>query len=423
LAKRNKPSKKQITIIKADKNKELSLLERNLLNFAKKGQPVLLYGKDNDGREGMIKKIHKLNGGIDCCWEYVGTDGNIESMDELQNKILSAYRSDNHKKAEKLLKDYNNTVKTYRHIDFDLDGGEEVSNKLAMFNFICSYLGYGGGVLVESDCYGYYDFSENSILVGESAIYNHDVGTEECLHIIDRKGLLFIDNIQCEYKDNEWYKKLSIKIEKRRHRDSTLNSGNWLIAYTYDYTTFPKQFLDQFELVSLDSEDYEVNEQEEEREAIGTPVRKEELTPFSHSGTKWSDVKMCLIDEDHFKIIIKDGQQKTVTYSQMGFKHKSSTKKNKLWEVLLRFAINNSSPVEYYSNRTEVEKDIQRLNNVLRKYFGITERPIRYQKDKKGYVAGFMISDSSHLKEHMDSMRQTISEEEILDKETDNGFS
>jgi hypothetical protein len=233
-------------------NDKLIVIKNELLNLAKNGIPTLLYGKDTYGREELIKKIHKLNGGIDRCWEYIGIEKNIENMDELQDKVLSAYKSDNYKKAEKLIKDYNNTAKTYRYIDFCLEGGKKVSESLGMFNFICSYLGYGGGILVESDSYGYYDFSENSILVGERAIYNHDVETEECLHIIDRKGLLFIDNIQCEYKDYGWYKKIATKIERRRHRDCKSSSGNWFVAYAYDYTTFPQQFLDQFVLVSLD---------------------------------------------------------------------------------------------------------------------------------------------------------------------------
>ena len=53
-------------------------------------------------------------------------------------------------------------------------------------------------------------------------------------------------------------KKLAIKIEKRRHRDSKLASGNWLVAYTYDPSLFPQQFLEQFELISLDGKDYTV---------------------------------------------------------------------------------------------------------------------------------------------------------------------
>ena len=423
LGQKNNLSKNPTTKIKANKNKEFSPLESKLLNFAKKGRPVLLYGIDNYEREGLVKKIHKLNGGIDACWEYVGAVKNIESMDDLRNEIEKVLCEKNYKKVQALLGEYKDTVKTYKLVDFKFVGGGNVLARLEYYEFI----GFDvvPGWLIEPH--------QDDLICpwDKNIISKYDIlGTVTAnqldtmpISLIERKGFLFINNIQCKSKDYEWYEKLSIKIEKRRHRDSTSASGNWLVAYTYDYTTFPQQFLDQFELVSLDSEDYEVNEQEEDEETIGTPVRKEELTPFSPSGTKWSDVKMCLIDEDHFKIIIKDRPQKIVTYSQMGFKHKSSTKKNKLWEVLLRFATNNNLPVGYYSKKTEVEKDIQRLNNVLRKHFGITERPIGYHKDKKVYVAEFMISDSSHLKEHMDSRKQTVSQEEILDKEIDNSFS
>ena len=84
--KKSKSSKKPTTKTKANKNKELSTLESKLLDFAKKGQPVLLHGRDDYGREGLIKKIHKLNGGIDACWEYVGDERNIKSMDDLEDK-------------------------------------------------------------------------------------------------------------------------------------------------------------------------------------------------------------------------------------------------------------------------------------------------------------------------------------------------
>ena len=127
------------------------------------------------------------------------------------------------------------------------------------------------------------------------------------------------------------------------------------------------------------------------------------------------------MDEDHFRIKVKE-KQKMVTFSEMGFKHKSSTKKSKLWSVLLRFAIANNSPIEYYANKSQVEKDIQRLNGVLINYFGINGNPVKYQNDKKGYVTEFKIYDRSHIKEHRNSIATTISDKETLDEEIDKDF-
>ena len=133
---------------------------------------------------------------------------------------------------------------------------------------------------------------------------------------------------------------------------------------------------------------------------------------------KWTDVKMYLIDEENFKIKIKEARRE-VNFAQMGFKHKTSPKKTELWKVLLKFAMANNSPVDYYAKKDKVEKDIQRLNDQLINYFVISGNPIEYKPEKKGYVAEFKIYDKSHLKEHMDSKTQPISEEERLDEEID----
>ena len=133
---------------------------------------------------------------------------------------------------------------------------------------------------------------------------------------------------------------------------------------------------------------------------------------------KWTDVKMYLIDEDHFEIIIND-IQRIATYSQMGFKKEKSTKKTKLWNVLIGFAIANNSAVKYYDKKSRVEKDMQRLNDVLISYFNIPDNPITYKSGGKGYKAKFKIYDRSYLKENIESKNIKATDEERLDEEID----
>ena len=226
-------------------NYKLFVLKKKLLNNANNGIPTLLYGKDDYEREGLIKKIHKENGGIDSCWEYVGAEKNIESEKDLENEIEDVLCEENYKKAKELLGDYKDTVNTYKRVDFPFESGEEVFDRLVW----CEYVFFD----LKLRCLWKFDQlrKENNLYPWDKDIICN-YKDESIISLFNRMGLLFVDNIQCKSKDYEWYEKLSIKIEKRRHRDSTSASGNWLVAYTYDYTTFPKQFLDQFELVSLD---------------------------------------------------------------------------------------------------------------------------------------------------------------------------
>jgi hypothetical protein len=227
-------------------------------------------------------------------------------------------------------------------------------------------------------------------------------------YLFDFKGVLFVDNLKCDNKNNkdiENYCNLTEAIKKENV------SVNWLVVYVHNRDNFPEPFLSQFKLISLDCQ------QKHQAENVVLP-ENEEPTHFPPSGSKWPDVEMHLKDKDHFNIKIGK-KQRTVTYSEMGFKHKTATQKIKLWEVLLRFAIANNSPVKYYAENSKVEKDIQRLNDVLIKYFKINTNPITYQPEKKGYVAEFKIYNKSYLQEHMESKTQTMLEEEILDEEID----
>ena len=241
--------------------------------------------------------------------------------------------------------------------------------------------------------------------------------------LFDYKGTVFLNNLSCDpesEEDDKHYQNIVNIIRKK--------PDCWLIAYTDNPEYFPGEFTDPEVFKSIRLSDIGVSSVTEdkngERKILGFAEStrrssdKETVSFPTPHNSKWTEVEMFLIDKDHFKIIIKP-IEKVVTYSQMGFKKEKSIIKTKLWGVLLRFATANNSQVGYYAEKTEVEKDIQRLNVVLIRYFGITGNPIKHQGDKKGYVAEFKIYDNSYLQEHINSKQQVISEEEGLDEKID----
>jgi hypothetical protein len=114
--------------------------------------------------------------------------------------------------------------------------------------------------------------------------------------------------LKCRHKDPEdekYYEKLALQIEEHKYEKLALqieehkfekpSFDRWLVAYARDPKTFPQYFLDQFELVSLDSKDYEVKQDEGKK----TEKRKGEEK-------KLRGIKKHYIPEKEKSKIIKD---------------------------------------------------------------------------------------------------------------------
>ncbi len=226
-------SKKTYSKFPTQKNKHS--LERKLLSFAKRGQPVLLHGFDSYGREKLIKKVHLLNGGIDAGFEYQGLEENIKNIDDLKNEVRKAKESQDYEKEEKLLTDCKATVRTFKYMSFFLCDVEKVYTYLSEFE-------YKWSLDTGEVCSTMHDMPKE--VVGDICI------VRENSQLKWRKGLLFLDNLKYEKNDTLWYEILALNIEKRRIIDTDV--GNWLVAYARDCGTFPEVFLEQFKLVSLD---------------------------------------------------------------------------------------------------------------------------------------------------------------------------
>ncbi len=107
------------------------------------------------------------------------------------------------------------------------------------------------------------------------------------------------------------------------------------------------------------------------------------------------DVEITFIDNEHVNIKVKNKKSEDITmsgvhYSQMGFKHATSSKKIKLWDTLRFFALTNGIIIPKYVNngkliKTVTTDDIKRLRKKLKSYSGISENPIP-PYDKGSYI-------------------------------------
>ena len=245
-------------------NKGLSTLEKELLEYAGKGQPVLLYGKDTScERVNLIKRIHLLNGGIDASWEYPGYNGNSKSSVVIHDAMTKALKEQGTKEAKTFLLECKNTSKTWRRVDCNFETGKEVfhvlNNKFELFSD-----GFNGRGLLET---------EESIKI-RKLYKQHMDSLAKGYSFLFCRGLLFVDNLKCtryDPEDHKWYLKLARSIESR---EKDRDSGDWLVVYAYDTKTFPQYFLDQFEtkrLVSLDGEDAVIKEKQLAKKVLKKP--------------------------------------------------------------------------------------------------------------------------------------------------------
>jgi hypothetical protein len=383
-----KSSKKPAVKTETNGNHILSLLEKKLLGFAESGKHVLLYGKDTHGRKGLIEKIHVLNGGVLSTWEYVGEEKGIESRDDLIAEAENACINNDRERAALILSNYLITERSYEYIDFGFMSADSVfvglnntNNRNIVFNY------------------------------EPMAMKNFDKSFSSYQYYVDgpisSRGLLFIDNLQCNSsrsEDHSCYKKIAILIERDRKYDKKKN--NWLIAYTYDPKIFPPYFLDQFEMVSLNRNDYEVKEQKEkiviettnviaesreghvEKVIVGsnkdmTKTKGTEPALYKKTpvGAKWQDLTMAFPKHllDKVDITFKGNRKDPAVHLKvLGFLYKRSKKKFKdSWKLLITFAKDKDNILDVKdTNRNKLYTQVDSLRNDLKHCFGIDENPI-----------------------------------------------
>jgi hypothetical protein len=255
------PTEKQTKPSTEPSATELPPIVIELLRLKKAGQPVLLHGGDNDGLEYLIKEVHLNSGGIDAYWEYKGSEENINNLSALNTAMIRAVKEQDIDKIYELLGGCRDTTNTWRRVNCHLMSGKEVYNILLedFYKYALSedFEMFKKRGLVYSCC----DYGEDFIPAYEEQKELYKIFKEYIRigsfdwRLLYENGLLFIDFLICrkdQLEDEFWYTKLAKEIEERQKKLHT--SGNWLVAYAYEYENFPQCFLDQFERVSLDGE-------------------------------------------------------------------------------------------------------------------------------------------------------------------------
>ena len=128
------PEKKQIESLTTP---ELMSIENQLLKCAKSGKPVLLYGDDTIGREELICKIHKQNGGIDAEVEYFFFKDKPSTIKEFENMYKKLRENDNPYDVsyqmdldELKRRCSQSTKRTFHYIDSATMDGNEIYERL-----------------------------------------------------------------------------------------------------------------------------------------------------------------------------------------------------------------------------------------------------------------------------------------------------
>ena len=123
----------------------------------------------------------------------------------------------------------------------------------------------------------------------------------------------------------------------------------------------------------------------EEEEAATSPA-----FPTPPNAT-WGDLRIRFLD-GHRATLFCQGVTQTVSYSTMGMEDRRKREPTYQWTLLERLAEHHGRYDWQSSGATTRNiKRIQRLNQDLERYFGISGHPIQWRKDEKAYCALFEI--------------------------------
>ena len=329
-------------------------IRKQLAKCYKKRQPVLLHGKDDYDREKLVKKIHSPKGGRKKPWEYQGDDdlhNEIKKIWVAVNETM--WSKERRERINKLLSDCDDTIRTYRSFNDtfeiyrsgnrdDFLSGQEVFKGLTSFRHKSS--APDGEVLI------WY-------------LYERNPSWTDDTELLQYKGTLFIDNLGCQDEDKEWYEKIGKKIESHK-RSVHKSQRGWLVFYAYDYTTFPQQFLDQVEPVSLDAEDAVTKEK--------LPERKLSNAPYLWRGEHPDHSFYAVVSgkKKPVKIKLSEGTQE---YMVLHTLYNKGKQRASIKELLLGGNIKGYKKGSYATRdkKPALHKVISSLNKILRDKFKI----------------------------------------------------
>ncbi|MBF0178162.1 MAG: hypothetical protein HQL63_15150 [Magnetococcales bacterium] len=111
-------------------------------------------------------------------------------------------------------------------------------------------------------------------------------------------------------------------------------------------------------------------------------------TPFDAT---WRDLRICFLDGHRVTLSCK-GIFETVNFSNMGMENKTTREPTLQWTLLEAFA-KGRGKISWHSseaNRRNVKR-VQRLNDDLGRFFGISGRPVTWKAEEDAYCTAFDI--------------------------------
>ncbi len=254
-------------------------LEQELYGYAKKGQPVLLHGNDTGDRFDLLRMPHlTLHDGLsaDGIFEYLLKEeipkaciAPFVCRDYLIPEMRKAMEDGNHKRIFKLICSSRYPSYMLKRVDCENESGEAIFGKLTddeefteaeVIDYINSIDSIGCVEVVDKPFYSNFErifrlspYTKEFVTKPSTLCFRYE-------GLLWNPGTLFVDNLRCvkdDFEDEKYYEKLASIIQEGRQLMGR-KQVEWLVAYAYDYTTFPKRFLEQFKPVSLDSKDLQV---------------------------------------------------------------------------------------------------------------------------------------------------------------------
>lgn len=105
----------------------------------------------------------------------------------------------------------------------------------------------------------------------------------------------------------------------------------------------------------------------------------------------WSQIAVEVVDGDTIKYKVNNKKWERANYTELGFLDKRKNRANKLWPIFLGLASKN---LPSNINRPIMKsKDIDRIRDTLRRFFGIKYLPIKYYRRSKEYRCNFKFND------------------------------
>ncbi|MEE9371102.1 MAG: hypothetical protein V3W45_06490, partial [Sedimentisphaerales bacterium] len=105
----------------------------------------------------------------------------------------------------------------------------------------------------------------------------------------------------------------------------------------------------------------------------------------------WEQIIIEIVDDNTVKYKVNNKKWDRANYTELGFLDKRSNKSNKLWPIFLGLA-NKKLPTDISRPKMK-PKDIDRICQTLRDFFGPKDRPIKYNKKAKEYCFSFTFND------------------------------